>query len=622
MSRIPEHLVQEIVARTDFVAVMGQYLTLRPRQGRLLALCPFHAEKTPSFNVNPERGMWYCFGCHIGGDLFNFLMKMEGWTFHEAAREMGRRVGIDVDQLTPEERRRLDERQRLQDVIERASTHFHQLLKTSPSAEAARRYLVDRGIGEAIIDAFQLGYAPAGPSYLLSWMSKGGYAEADVCGAGLATDPARGRVVDMFRDRVTFPILDPHGRAIAMGGRMLGDGQPKYLNSPETSVFSKRNNLYGLFQARSALRSDPAILVEGYMDVVALHQAGFPQAVASLGTSLTAEQANLLRRYSESCVLAYDADNAGQSATTKGIEIFETASLPVRVIELPAGEDPDSLIRKCGQAAFRERLDAARGIVEHLMETLARKLPVGTPEGKTRFLNEMLPALGRVRDMVRWDEYVHLISERLRLREETVRKLASTHLPPGSKVSVTPQARPQRREGPYNGPRREWSGPGQRRPGPPPMVETTTPTARPAVTRSNKLARAEEDLLRFLLAHPSSLERARPTIAADDFTDPDLRAILQALYALPEPPRRLAAGDLVPLLQQEGVHKRLSELFVDSKSDYVTPELFDGLLKSFQVRRDEAEFKRLSLKFARDAAQRDDPEFARFQELLGRMKGS
>lgn len=593
MPRIPVNLVQDVLARTDFVAVLSQYLTLRPSQGRLKGLCPFHKEKTPSFSVNPERGLWHCFGCHAGGDLFGFLMRIEGWSFQEAVREMGKRVGVDVDQLTPDERQRMEEKQRLHDMVQRAALYYHRLLLEWPGAEAARRYLAGRGIEAAVIERFQLGYAPASGRQLLEVLGKAGYAEEDAVAGGLGT--ARGH--DMFRDRVTFPILDPHGQHIAMGGRLLGDGQPKYLNSPETRLFAKRANLYGLYQARGALRAEEAILVEGYMDVVALHQAGFKSAVASLGTALTAEQADLLRRYGQACVLAYDADTAGINATDKGIAIFETAVLPVRVVEMPAGDDPDSIIRREGADAFRERLHAARGIVEYRMETLLRKHAVDTPEGKNRFLNEILPTLATVRDAVRWDEYVRILAERLRVREDTVRRLAQTHRPPT----------PGRAAGPSRGD---------------PFAAGT-----PMGGVSPAAARAERELIRYLLANPQAVARAREAVPLEEIRDTALHAILACLYSFEQLPASLAAADLAPLLEQEGVHNRLSELLMDEKLEPLTPQLFEGLIKNFQVRRDKAERQTLRESITRNLADRatrrhDDPDFVKFQQLEQRLKGS
>ncbi|MBM3465961.1 MAG: toprim domain-containing protein, partial [Armatimonadetes bacterium] len=379
-----------------------------------------------------------------------------------------------------------------------------------------------------------------------------------------------------------------------------------------------RHNLYALYQARRVLRTEDAVLVEGYMDVVALHQAGFPQAVAALGTALTAEQVALLRRYGSGCVLAYDADNAGQSATEKGIEIFEAASLPVRVLELPPGDDPDSLVGREGPDAFRARLEKASGIVEYRMERLVRKHDVDTPEGKTAFLKEMLPTLGKIRDVVRWDEYVRMLAERLRAREETVRMLARNHRPPGAPV-------------PQSAPPQQWKRNGGRGYGdrsyprtpvePPPTPQHLGAAMTPAVLK------AERELVRYLLAQPDALPEARAAVSVEEMQDPTLRAILSCLYEMPQPRANLTAADFVPLLEQEGVHKRLSELLMDEHLEPLTPQLFAGLIKNFQDRRARAALKSLGGAVRRALADQntrrhDDPDFVQFQEHQQRLKGS
>ncbi len=636
MPRIPPQVIEEIVSKTDFVALMGQYLTLRQQGRRLVALCPFHSEKTPSFSIDAERGFFHCFGCHASGDLFKFVMRLENWTFTEAARELGRRVGVEIDDLTPQERADYARKERLRDLMAQAAAHYHELLARSPTAAAARHYLSQRGIGAEVINDFKLGYAPAGPAYLLDWAAARKFTAEDLLACGLATDRTQsGRTVDALRDRVTYPICDPHGQIIAFGGRILGEGQPKYLNSTETVLFSKRTNLYGLYQARHHLRDSEAIVVEGYMDVVALHQAGFRQAVASLGTALTPEQAGLLRRYCASCLLAYDADHAGQAATDKGIEVFEAAGLTARVVTMPDGDDPDSLIKRDGATAFRTRMDKAQSIIDYKMDKLLARLPVHTPEGKSALLKEMMPALGRIRDLVRREAYVVDLVNRASLPEELVRRIAAGL--PGSKlptVAVTTPAKSNWRkksEEPKNHTATTHNHlPRSTRQ---PVLANGVPLAGGQTTRPATVAerKAEHDFVRYLMQHPHAISQARERVQAADIDDPLLAAIVSYLYELPSSPRLIGAAELQPLLdregwrEQEGVSKRLSELLLDEKEP-LTPQLFEGLLKKIQARRDQAELESLKPLIEKGVQDRsispDDPLYQKYFQLKQRLMRS
>lgn len=640
MSRVAPALIQEIIRKIDLAGVLSQHLRLRQQGRKMLGLCPFHPEKTPSFSFDPETGLFYCFGCKAGGDFIKLMMHLEGWTFMEAVRDLGRRVGIEVEEMSTEERAQYDRKQRIREVLERASTLYHRILTQSPRAQAARDYARGRGLTDDTIARFELGYAPPGPAFLVDWLQERGFTADEVVASGLAVERG-GRPVDLLRDRVTFPIHDAHGQRIAMGGRLMGDGQPKYLNSPETALFSKRAHLYGLYQARTHVRDGAAIVVEGYMDVIAMHQGGFPQAVASLGTALTPEQAKLLRRYCESCILAYDADNAGENAADKGIEVFEQAQLAVRVMRMPKGDDPDSLLRTAGADAVRQRLDEAMGIVEYRMQLLAERADLKTPEGKSRFLREMIPTLGKIRDVVRLDEYIRQICHRADVSETAVRRLLRIEAPQTGHVPIAVEPR---RDGPSNRGKDGWRGEGSYRgrddsgfrgrardggdrrftPSAPPP-----PLAPPGRAASAGLARAESDLLRYLLAQPAAIAEARETITPDDLEDSVARSLLMHLYALPEPENPLRPADLVPLLEhdtglnQEGVDRRLSEIVLAKNAEPLTPELFAHTLLYFRTRREKAELQALRRSIKQRIGSNighDDPDYVRLRELEQRLQ--
>lgn len=659
MARIPEAVIEEILNKTDYVGILARYMRLRPQGRNFLALCPFHEEKTESFKFDPDTGLFYCFGCKEKGTFISLIRKLEGWTFVEALRELGRRVGVEVGEMSAEERRAYDHKQRIREVLERASRLFHETLTQSPQARTARDYLHLRALTPEIIAAFELGYAPPGSSSVVDWMmKKHGIPAADVIDAGLAVD-RNGRAVDIFRDRITFPIRDAHGQYIAMGGRLLGDGQPKYLNSPEGILFSKRAHLYGLHQARTAMRETPAIVVEGYVDVIALHQGGFPQGVATLGTALTLEQAKLLRRYCDSCVLAYDADTAGENATDKGINVFEQVELSVRVMRIPKGEDPDSLIRAGGPEALRRLLDETLGIVEYRMQILGNRVDLRTPEGKERFLREIVPTLSKIRGPVRLEEYIRLVCHKADVSEEVVRRLLRIEL----QKSVAPsyedvRTRPNR---PVSGrsaplpPRGEMRGSTPSRLGDPYVgrrgtkltLYRRTPTVGeagctpPPLTPLGRAAsagvrRAEHNLLRYLLAYPAAVSTARASVPADELDDPVARTVLMHLYEMADRRNSLTLQDFVPLLQheaglnQEGVDRRLSELVLAKNAEPLTPELFAQTLTYFQRRREKAELQALRQLIKSRVGvsiSYDDPDYIRLRELEQRlhnhgMKGS
>lgn len=353
---IPEALLERIRERTDIAALIGEYVQLKKQGKNYIGLCPFHEERTPSFTVSPHKQMFYCFGCQAGGSVFNFLMLKEDIPFAEAVRVLARRAGITLpEDDTPEARRKEGERAALLRAMELAARYFCARLADG-AGETARGYLERRGLDAATVDAWRLGYAPTGWRGLSDALAGRGVPASALEKSGLSGRSTAGEgLYDRFRDRLMFPIADRRGRVIAFGGRALDDKtQPKYLNSPETPLFSKRRALYGFDRAREAIaRRGEAVVVEGYLDLIAAHRAGVDWAVASLGTALSQEQAMEVSRLADNVVIAYDADSAGSQATLRGLEMFQRLGARVRVAELPAGEDPDSVFRARGAAGTR-----------------------------------------------------------------------------------------------------------------------------------------------------------------------------------------------------------------------------------------------------------------------------
>lgn len=393
MGRIADDKIEEIRNRSDIVEIIAGYLPLKRSGVNHQGLCPFHQEKSPSFNVNSARQIFHCFGCGVGGNVFSFLMRMEGLSFPDAVRRLGDKVGIEVEEeaVSPDELRRREERERMFRINEVAGRFYHRMLMEEESGAPGRRYLRQRGYEGETVRTFQLGFAPEGWEFLARHLAEKNFSGDDVRNAGLVRPGKQGRGdYDLFRNRLLFPIHDLQGRLVAFGGRVLDDSLPKYINSPETTVYHKGQTLYGLYQARESMRhSAEALVVEGYFDVLALHRAGFAAAVATCGTALTTDHARLLKRYADKVLLIFDEDTAGRQATFRAMDALLPVGLAVSVVTMPAGEDPDSLLKAEGEKGFRNCLDAARPVLEVFIEDQLR-INDQSVEGRARAAEQVL----------------------------------------------------------------------------------------------------------------------------------------------------------------------------------------------------------------------------------------
>ena len=414
MGRIADEKIDEIRERTDIVEVVSSYLPLKRSGVNHQGLCPFHQEKSPSFNVNSARQIFHCFGCGVGGNVFSFLMRMEGLSFPDAVRRLGEKVGVEVEEeaVSPEEVRRRDERERILRINEVAGEFYQQLLLTDEEGAPGRRYLRQRGYESEIVRTFQLGFAPGGWESLAKHLTGKSFSSEDSQKAGLVRPGKQERGdYDLFRNRLLFPIHDLQGRMVAFGGRVLDDSLPKYINSPETAVYHKGQTLYGLYQARDAMRHNgEALVVEGYFDVLALHRAGFPGAVATCGTALTADHARLLKRYADKILLIFDEDAAGRQATFRAMDALVPAGLSVSVVTMPVGEDPDSLLKEKGEEGFRLCLDAARPVLEVFIEDQLR-VNDESVEGRARAAEQVLERIKRLPGDLERSLYVKRLAE-------------------------------------------------------------------------------------------------------------------------------------------------------------------------------------------------------------------
>lgn len=456
-------VVDQVKDQTDIVEVIGESVDLKKSGKNYTAFCPFHSNtRTPAFVVFPDTGTWRCFGaCNDGGDVFSFLMKKEGYDFPEALRVLAERAGIELRQRTPEQEARAEENERLREMLETAVTFFrHQLLKT-PAGERALDYLHGRGFSDETLESFQLGFAPDSWDSLTDHMRERGYSESDLLEAGLVSERDSGGVYDRFRHRVMIPIRDGRGRMCGFGGRVLDpDDIPKYLNSPQTEIFDKGQLLYGLDKAKRVIRSeDRAVIVEGYMDVIGLHQAGFENAVSSMGTALSQAQLRQLKRYSRKIVLALDADTAGDRATLRGLDIAREAldrepdpvfaarglvrfegrlDAELRIVNLPEGKDPDEVVEEDPEA-WPRLIDGARTVVDYVLDMLSADLDLDDAKHKAEIAEQILPLIEDVADPVEREAYRQKLARRLRIDERALMSYAPTSSQSRSGTRTLPQ---------------------------------------------------------------------------------------------------------------------------------------------------------------------------------------
>ncbi|GEA16510.1 DNA primase [Moorella sp. E308F] len=423
-----QEVIDEVKDRVDIVEIIGSYVRLKKSGRNYVGLCPFHKEKTPSFTVSPDKQMFYCFGCGAGGDVLAFLMKQDGLSFPEAVKTLAARVGIDLAgaEESPAAKRQREWKERLYQLGAIAASFYYRLLMRHPVGAAARLYLQQRGVKGETARLFELGYAPDTGTALVDYLRRQGFTPRDIDQAGLSASRPPLGTADRFRGRLMFPIKDSRGRVIGFGGRTLSGGQPKYLNSPETVLFHKGRHLYGLHLALPGIRrKGQAILVEGYMDMIAAWQHGIDNVVASLGTALTPEQARELKKYAREVIIAYDADSAGEAATLRGLDILAAAGLQVRVLQLPEGKDPDEFLAARGAAAFQELVETSQSLMEFRINKAVAAHDPTRPLGRKAIMAAVLPSLQQVKDVVEQEAYVRLLSRHTGISEAAILKALS-----------------------------------------------------------------------------------------------------------------------------------------------------------------------------------------------------
>ena len=521
----PESFITELAERNDIVDVVSGYVRLSKKSGsNLFGLCPFHSEKTPSFSVSPDKQIYHCFGCGKGGGVINFIMEIENLSFPEAVEFLARRVGMEIpEQADDHESRR---RARMLALNRDSARYFHDQLST-PGAQIAREYIAKRQISKKMVTAFGLGFAPDGWSGLIDAMHAKGYTDYELFDAGLVRRGKSGGYYDTFRRRLMFPVIDVRGNVIGFSGRVLGDGEPKYMNSPETLVFNKSRNLFALNLAKKS-KSGYIILSEGNIDVVSLHQAGFDSAVASLGTSLTPEQARIISRYTNEVIIAYDNDGAGIKASQRAIGILEKLDLKVKVLRVNGAKDPDEFIRLKGADAFRNLLEGAENQVDYRLRAVTDKYDLSVDEQKVEFLKEASELVARLPGSVERQVYAMRVASMAGVNADVVagetERRRKKLLRQSRREDAREQSRPERQSQP---------------------AEKAFRYENPAS------AVAEEGVIRLLYLEPELINAPLPP--AEEFSSPVLAHIYTEICGMLRAGQKVSTTTLTALLSPEEI---------------------------------------------------------------------
>ena len=518
---IPQEYIQEVVRRNDITELVGRYVQLRRRGRTMVGLCPFHNEKSPSFTVYPENQSFYCFGCGVGGDPITFVRKINNLSYVEAVKGLASRAGMPMPEEDDKEGRA---RGRLLEINRCAARYFYEQLNAhTPEAAAARRYWKEkRGLSDAAIRRFGLGYAPEDFGGLLHYLRHRGFAEDELEHSGLVKRSQKGNLFDIFRHRVMVPIIDVRGNIIAFGGRVLDDSKPKYLNSPETPIFHKSRNLFALNLSKTT-KNGYFILAEGYMDVIALHQAGFDCAVASLGTSLTEEQARIIARHTDRIVISYDADGAGQAAAQRAIDILKKCDLQVKVLKIPGAKDPDEFIKAKGADAFRALIERSEDHNAYRLEQIAAKYDLEDDEARVLFLRDAARMLAGIDSSIEREVYAGRAAKMAGVTAEAMNVEVRREMGIRRKRQKAAE-------------RREIRSP----------IGMAQPKDRTLAYADVKSAKAEENVLRLLFYDQKLAAGLEKELPPAWFSAPVLRKIYERVLALDR------EGQMVDILSFEG----------------------------------------------------------------------
>lgn len=535
--RYSDDIIEEVRQKNDIVDVVSQYVKLTRKGSSYFGLCPFHNEKTPSFSVTPGKQMYYCFGCGAGGNVFNFIMEYENYTFGEALKHLADRAGVELPKIeySREVREKAQERAELLEINKQAAQYFYYQLRTEKGAQGYQ-YLTGRGLSEETMRKFGLGYSDKFGGGLYQFLKSKGYGDDRLRESGLFNVDERHGMYDKFWNRVIFPIMDVNNRVIGFGGRVMGDGKPKYLNSPETKIFDKSRNLYGLNVARTTRRKY-LILCEGYMDVISMHQAGFTNAVASLGTALTSGHASLLKRYTQEVLLLYDSDEAGVRAALRAIPILREAGVNSRVVNLRPYKDPDEFIKNLGAEAFEERLEQASDSFMFRVSIAESEFPMEEPQGQNRFFERCAEMLLELKDELERNLYIEAIVKKYRgqygISVEDLRKRVNTLALKGT--------------------------PAERR-----IQPKKSQEGAPKKKKDSASDQAQKLMLTWIVTYPKIFDKVAQYLTPEDFVVPLYREVAQMLFSQRE------EGEVNPA--------RLLNSFTDGEEQREVASLFNATI--------------------------------------------
>ena len=562
-----DELIEEVRSRNDIVDVIGSYVNLKHKGNSYTACCPFHHEKTPSFHVSRERQMYHCFGCGVGGNVFTFLMEHENYSFPEAVEALAERAGVSLPErnMTKEERKKADERTRIKEMNKIAAGYFHYLLKTE-HGNGALTYLKNRGITDEMITQFGLGYSDKFSDDLYKYLKSKGYKDDEMLKAGLIKVDEKYGPSDRFWNRVMYPIIDPNNRVIGFGGRVLGDGVPKYINSQDTPVFDKSRNLYGLNLAKKSKRKG-VIFCEGYMDVISMHQAGFDNAVASLGTALTVGQVNLIKRYTDRVYLAYDSDEAGTKAALRALQIMREFEMPARVISLKPYKDPDELIQNEGMEEFERRIETAVSGIMYEIDILEHNYNQNDPQEKTEFQKEVAKCLSRIMEPLERDNYINSVSEKYSIDVKALKEAVTAYGVSGAANIDTSVFRQQERRG------------------------------SPEEEKEKQQLKTERVLITWLINDNELIPAIEKILSPYDFSDPVYRSVVEMIYQQYTASNKVEPAVIMNHFESREDHEKVSsimqqdfgvEITANEKSGAITDLVKRIKRKSIQNRIDNA----------------------------------
>ena len=555
----PEETVEDVLHANNIVDVVGSYVHLQKRGSNHFGLCPFHNEKTPSFSVSEPKQIFYCFGCGVGGNAVTFLMKYENYSFAEALQTLADRAGIKLPEVnySEEAAKREEKRKRLLEINRETAVYYYRLLRSAAGRKGAL-YFKGRGLTAETLRNFGLGFADGASSDLIKHLKSKGYPDDLILEAGVAVFDERRGMHDKFWNRVIFPIFDMRSRVIGFGGRVMGEGKPKYLNSPETEIFNKRRNMYGLHLAKRA-KSPYFILCEGYMDVIAMHQAGFSQAVASLGTSFTREQASLIKRYVNRVLLAYDSDGAGVRAAMRAIGILKEAGIASSVINMSPQKDPDEFIKENGRDAFQDRIDHAENSFFYELRILERDYRMDDPAQRTQFHHVIVSKLREIGDEIERENYLEEAAARYYIKPDLLRRMA------GSYEGIVIERDPiSSGEGDPRGRDIEFPDRRDRMEGAQSAIQGSAPAGpgrRRKLLPEERASHYERLMLTWLADEPAIFPQIAPFLRPEHFMEGVGRQAAERYYRLLESGRSAAPASVIAMFETEEEQEEAASMF-------------------------------------------------------------